>query len=110
MANKKSFIDNMDGLADPTMNFISKKSTEQKTEPTREDTTQDFRQHVGKPPAGYKINPMYIETKSRRLQLLIQPSLHEALKEKARREHNSVNDVIHTILQEAIRKEKENIG
>ena len=26
----------------------------------------------GEPPAGYKLNPLYIETKSKRLQLLMQ--------------------------------------
>ena len=45
---KKSFKDN------PALQFIS--TTEE--QPTAEST--------GKPPKGYKVNPLYVETKSRR--------------------------------------------
>ena len=50
-------------------------------------------------PEGYKVNPLYIETKSKRLQLLVQPSLLDKLKEKAKAEGRSVNDVAHSILE-----------
>ena len=52
-------------------------------------------------PAGYKTNPLYIETRSKRLQLLVQPSLLEKLRARATREGRSLNDLIHTILEEA---------
>lgn len=47
-----------------------------------------------------KPNPLYVETKSRRLQLLLQPSLHQGLKNKAQAEGRSLNDLIHGILAE----------
>lgn len=88
---KKSFKDSIN----PAMNFISQESIE-RAEGIQEPATA---------PEGYKLNPLYVETKSRRLQLLIQPSLHEKLKKRAEREHTSVNDLIHTILQEELRGE-----
>lgn len=54
-------------------------------------------------PEGYKANPLFVETKSRRLQLLVQPSIYEALKEGAKAEGRSVNDYVHTILEKAVR-------
>jgi arginase family enzyme len=47
-----------------------------------------------------KPNPLYIETKSRRLSLLVQPSLHEKIKKLASAKGQSVNDLIHQVLQE----------
>ena len=49
-----------------------------------------------------KPNPLYIETKSRRLNLLIQPSLHERIKDIAKGRGASVNDMIHQILQDYV--------
>lgn len=54
-----------------------------------------------KPPEGFKLNPLYIETKTRRVQLLMQPSLFAWLKEQAGAEKTSVNDLIHSILETA---------
>ena len=42
------------------------------------------------------------EAKSRRLQLLIQPSLYEAVKARADEEGTSVNDQISSLLREAL--------
>ena len=56
-------------------------------------------------PEGYKVNPLYIETKSKRLQLLVQPSLLDKLKGKAKAEGRSVNDLVHSILEEALKGE-----
>lgn len=47
-----------------------------------------------------KLNPRYIETKSQRIQLLIQPSLKNKIKKLAHQENRSVNDLIHSILEE----------
>ena len=59
----------------------------------------------GKPPAGYKLNPLLIETKSRRLQLLLQPSLYRRIKRGADAEGKSVNEFIHSLLDEALPNE-----
>jgi hypothetical protein len=47
-----------------------------------------------------KPNPAYIETKSRRVQLLLQPTLHKKLTEIARSEQKSFNELVHTILSD----------
>lgn len=57
-------------------------------------------------PAGYKVNPAFIETKSRRIQLLFQPSLHQAIKEIAEARGQSVNEFIHETLEEAVARER----
>jgi len=54
----------------------------------------------GKPPAGYKPNPAYIETKSKRLQLLVQPSLLEKIRARAKAAGTSVNDYVHSVLED----------
>lgn len=81
----------------PAMQFISTPA-EDKAERTERPAT-------GEAPEGYKVNPLYIEKKSKRLQLLIQPSLYDKLKGKADREGSSVNDTLHRILEEALREE-----
>lgn len=81
MAKKTLNLDN------PAMQFIST--------PTEEEHTT-----VTAPaPEGYKPNPLYIEKRSKRLQLLLQPSLYEKVKARADKQGCSVNDLIHTILE-----------
>lgn len=88
---KKSFKDN------PALQFISTAEPEEQ-EQTPAKTT-------GKAPEGYKVNPLYIETKSRRLQLVLQPSLYEKVKATAKAKKLSVNEYIHQLLEEATREE-----
>jgi predicted DNA binding CopG/RHH family protein len=57
-------------------------------------------------PVPMKRNPLYIETKSRRIQLLMQPSLHDKLKNIAAQKGTSLNDLIHTLLEKATQKSK----
>ena len=80
---KKSFIDSIENPAEV---FISAPTA---AKPQGEQ-----------PPQGFKPNPEYIETRSKRVQLLMQPSLYKQLKAKAKREKRSVNDLIHSILEE----------
>lgn len=87
---KKTFKDQIN----PAMNFISPKEEDQPKAPTPQ-----------KAPKGYKVNPLYIETKSIRLQLLIQPSLKEKLIKEAKKEGRSVNDLVNSILQDALKGE-----
>lgn len=60
---------------------------------------------AGKAPEGYHANPLFIENKSKRLQLLTKPSTAEKLRAKAQREGRSVNDIVNTILEDALREE-----
>lgn len=55
-------------------------------------------------PAGYKVNPLFVEIKSRRLQLLVQPSLYEAIKEQAKAKGISVNEFAHRALEKAVKE------
>lgn len=99
---KKSFKDSIN----PAMSFISQESidrAEGETLTTGETTAKAKR--TAKAPEGYKLNPLYIETKSERLQLLVQPSLKAKLKTKAKQEGTSVNDLVHSILEEALTEE-----
>lgn len=100
---KKTFKDSIN----PAMSFISQESidrTEVEASTTEETVTKKV-QRPAKAPEGYKLNPLYIETKSKRLQLLIQPSLHEKLKARAKAEGTSVNDIVNTILLDALAEE-----
>lgn len=98
---KKSFT----GISNPAERFISMPEVEeQRTVNT--STEPETRPAMGeKPPKGYKYNPLYVETKSRRLQLLVKPSVHEAIKERASTLGVSLNELVNTILQEYIDKE-----
>jgi HicB family. len=79
---KKSF-------SNPALNFIT-------TGPTPTGPTG-----LGGPAnAPMKLNPMYVETRSKRLQLLMQPSLHQKLKDRATERGQSLNDLIHHVLEE----------
>lgn len=62
------------------------------------------RKHQADPSAAAptKNNSLYVETKSRRVQLLMQPSLYAKLKERARQEDVSVNELIHGILADGV--------
>lgn len=91
---KKSFKQQIN----PAMQFITPQEEPDKAAETPAKTTDA--------PEGYKVNPLYIETKSRRLQLLVQPSLYERIKEKADAQGQSVNELIHTILEAWTRGEE----
>lgn len=91
MASKKSFRDT---LENPAELFITKPA-----EKPAETVAP------AKAPEGYHLNPLYIENKSRRLQLLAKPSTVEKLRARAKRENTSVNDIVNTILEEALREE-----
>ena len=98
MAAKKSFKSE-----NPAMQFIGQQGVvepipTEKPFPGR--SIPPARQQDTPPPM--KPNPLYIETKSRRLNLLIQPSLHERIKDIAKGHGASVNDMIHQILQDYV--------
>jgi hypothetical protein len=51
-----------------------------------------------------EVTQSFVETKSRRLQLLVTPSLFAKLKNKALSETTSVNQLANSILEEAIKE------
>lgn len=46
-----------------------------------------------------KLNPLYVETKSKRVNLLLQPTLYKALKTHAADQEISVNELINKTLK-----------
>lgn len=94
MAQKKSFKADLN----PAMQFISTPA---------EETTTGAGEGVASTkdaPEGYKVNPLYIEKRSKRLQLLVQPSLYDKIKAQADTEGCSVNDFIHRVLEDAVKE------
>jgi len=100
MTGKKSFT----AQQNPAMAFISTPAPETAKPMKPLYVKEEAHAKTTDAPAGYKVNPLYVETKSRRLQLLVQPSLYEAIKAKAATEGISVNELVHTILEAAIKE------
>lgn len=99
MAKKKSFIGE-----NPALQFISTAEPEETRQEEREPMPAQPKPSQ-KPPKGYKLNPLYVETKSRRLQLVLQPSLYDKVKAGAAAAGLSVNEYVHQILENATREE-----
>ena len=57
------------------------------------------------PPVGYKVDPAFIETKSRRVQLLVQPSVFAAVDRIARKKGISRNEAINEALKQYAERE-----
>ena len=101
--SKKSFTD-----ANPAMAFISTAKEQEDfalTQPTKEELeTKLDPEPLNKVSNGVpmKKNPEYLETKSKRVQMLMQPSLYNSIKEEAEKEGISVNEMMHTILKNHI--------
>lgn len=95
MAKKKDFT------ANPAMSFISPESIEAVD---GKPATNPRGKKRKKAPEGYKPNPEYIETKSKRVQILIQPSVHEAVKAKAKAEGISTNEAINEALRKYVER------
>ena len=90
--NKKSFTS-----ANPAMAFISSVSDESELTEPQPVITSISANHVAEVPM--KRNPEYIETKSKRVQMLMQPSLYDAVKKEAKDKNISVNEMMHEILK-----------
>ena len=91
--SRKSFTD-----ANPAMAFISTAEKSEDfalTQPTKEDL--EAKENSSSVPM--KRNPEYIETKSKRVQMLMQPSLYDAIKKEATAKDISVNEMMHEILK-----------
>lgn len=97
---KKTFKNN------PALQFISTPAEEEK-QPVPQNQSEPVRKvSTSTPvPAGYKLNPLFVETKTKRLQLVLQPSLYDRVKARATAEGVSVNEFIHRTLDEATRSE-----
>jgi predicted HicB family RNase H-like nuclease len=87
MTHKKGFKDN------PAMRFISTATPPQKATPSQEVLTQESETRL-------KRNPLYVEVKSKRLQVLLQPSMFKRLKDAATAQGTSMNEIINKALDQ----------
>lgn len=81
----------------PAMHFLSEPESEPAAEITERD--QDAAARTISTPEPVKE---WAEAKSKRFQILLQPSLYEAVKETAYNERMSMNEFIHQTLREKI--------
>ena len=93
--SKKSFTS-----ANPAMAFISSVPEESPMTEQQAVIAPISENNIADVPM--KRNPEYIETKSKRVQMLMQPSLHTALKQVAAKQGISVNEAMHEILKQYI--------
>ena len=94
MADKKSFKGN-----NPALSYIS---AAQDPEPIKEQPRAD---QIAEAPEGFRINPLYIESKSKRVQILMQPSTLKALRQRAQDLDISVNEAINRAVKDYLNKE-----
>lgn len=83
----------------PKAKSTSKPATKKATAPNSpkaKPSTKDGK----RAPEGYRLSPEYIESKTRRVQLLVQPSLYEAVKAKASSLGISTNEAISEALRQ----------
>lgn len=94
---KKSFSG-----ANPALAFISTANQNdefQLTQPTKEELEKQLEVQPLEQSVPMKRNPEFIETKSKRVQMLMQPSLYDAVKAKAKLKGISVNEMMHEVLK-----------
>lgn len=114
MAPKKKEYNN------PALAFLNTKkedepATDQNQEPAVDQNETADKKEVaadpvpaerpGKPPKGYKINPMYLEVKSQRVQLALQPSVVKRLKKAAGKKKLSMNETANQAIIEYLERE-----
>jgi hypothetical protein len=107
----KDFTTTAKKSINPALAFITTHEQEpaaEKPEQAQEAVTPEPKEVPAKE-IPMKKNPLYVETKSKRLQLLIQPTLHKRLKKIADGKGISFNEFIHSTL-EAYADEEEQRG
>lgn len=120
MARKKTFVTDAQLQENPALTFISQesvdavegraqpepieepapepKSAEMQAEPAAEQPLSRALPAMPKPPQGFKRNPEFIEVKSKRIQLVMQPSLYQRVKAASEAEGVSFNEYCHRVL------------
>lgn len=91
---KKSFLEN------PALRFIS--TADPEPELDQEPTPAGLEQ----PPKGYKIDFRYTEKKTKRVQIVLQPSTFNRLKKTAAKQKVSINEYINRAILEKLEREE----
>jgi len=133
---RKSFLkrDNLPLQSDPVLAFLSPETaaTEDRqpeppavTQPPREspdrpgptaeaETAEPAPRKKAPPaatipqaPKGYKLNPMFLETKTRKIQLSFRPSVYERVKAASVAAGLSFNEYCHRVLEHAVTEDED---
>lgn len=83
---------------------IEKTKVKAEAEAPKKTTPQAAREE--EIPDGYKLNPEYIEKRTRRVQIILQPSIYKAAKKIADKRKVSFNDLVHNLLEECVKNGK----
>jgi len=81
--------------------FMQAEAAKTKTAKGKKTGTTKAKAEQDNIPIGYELKP---ESKSKRLNLLIRPSLYEGLKDKAQAAGQSVNDYLNDLIAKDINK------
>lgn len=97
MNKKKLETAKQKNASNPALDLFSLTATKSKQEPIAKP---------GKVPEGYKMNPMYVEIKSKRVQLVFQPSIYKRAKAAADKAGLSLNEYLHRLIDENTERKK----
>ena len=95
-------------IKNPAFAFTPQPQTEEPAEapqPQEAETETQPAARITKAPKGYKINTEFLEVKSQRVQLVLQPSVVKRLKKAAARKKLSMNETANTAIIEFLEKE-----
>lgn len=95
-------------IKNPANAFLPQPQTEEPAEAPQEQPEEVKAQpaaRITKAPKGYKINPEFLEVKSQRVQLVLQPSVVKRLKKAAAKRKLSMNETANTAIIEFLEKE-----
>ena len=101
----KSFLDSKgaeETKQNPINNFLGEEEPERKPSTKRSTPARKAEPPAytdEKPPKGYRIDPRFMEVKSKRVQFVFQPSLLERFKAESARRNTSMNDLMHVALK-----------
>lgn len=102
MAKKKSFVNAPGMNDDPALSFISQESI-QRAAPGPAAAPAPSPAARPEVPEGLRRSPEYIEVKSRRVQLVMQPSLYSRVKRESQRAGLSFNEFCRQALEKAVK-------
>lgn len=107
-AKRKSFINPPEGR-NPALSYISDESIAavegQQHQPEEPQATAPDRETLeANKPEGYKLNPYYVEVKSKRVQIVLRPSVYEGIKAASKADGTSFNDYVHRLLEEDLKR------
>lgn len=98
MTKKKDFMKN-----NPAAPFISA-ADEQPTVEVTGEMLEDMKGEMQAPPKGYKVNHQYVEVKSKRIVLLVQPSVAARIKEAAKEDGVSLNELMNALIKSYLKQ------